>query len=148
MKPKIHIKFPNINVDIENQIVNALTDIGFEVRFSYTNNGGCDEIELAFQKKMSKDPIQRIIFLLEKIKDNKTMYFGTDYNIIHVEYYLRGVKNACKYLGVDIDDNIYDQVIKEHGWSQMSALPVNEMKEKGLTNSQIVDELINRVVPK
>ncbi len=56
---------------------------------------------------------------------------------------MQGVKNACKYLGVDIDDNIYVQVIKEHGWSQMSALPVNEMKEKGLTNSQIVNELIN-----
>ena len=143
MKPKIHINFPNININIEDQIVTALSDIGFDVSFSYSNDEGFDEIEIAFQKRMSKEPIQRIIFLLERIIENKALYFGTDYDLSHVEYYLRGVKNACKFLGVDIDDNIYDQVIKEHGWSLMAAMPISEMKEKGLTLSQIIDEILN-----
>lgn len=141
MRQKINIIFPTINIDTEDKLVTALTDMGYDVTFTYSDNDK-DLIEILFKKEASKEITAKIVLLLKRFLDNVKAHIGVDTDIEKAVAFLRGINATCKYLSLYEDDDIRENILEERGLSTVSLYPDEELKSKGYENKKIVDELI------
>ena len=95
---------------------------------------------------MEKIKVAEIIEVLESMRNRKSMYLRT-IDTAAAENYRNGFHLACWILGYDIirtERNYYEKVVTGRGWDYRAAegLPLDEMKKSGLSDEQIVDEIL------
>ena len=88
---------------------------------------------------MDKAYIAAIIAKLEDVRQRPLMWIGQFENIVP---FINGFNTACLSTIYNIRDNFYEEVANERGWHVSAQGPESFMREKGLTESQIVDELL------
>jgi hypothetical protein len=81
-----------------------------------------------------------IIEILRSARDRKAMYLGT-VDVPSAENFLNGFKVGCFACGRDVPLEVRERVTTKRGWVWSAKSPIEEMKEQGLTEEEIVDEL-------
>jgi hypothetical protein len=82
----------------------------------------------------------RIIEILRSARHRKAMYLGT-VDVPSAENFLNGFQVGCFACGQDIPLEIRERVTTARGWGWSAKGPIEEMRERGLTEEEIVDEL-------
>jgi hypothetical protein len=59
-----------------------------------------------------------------------------------VETYLAGFRAGCAAFGAELPPKLRASVLERRGWKRSAAGPVPQMKEKGMTDLAVMDELI------
>jgi hypothetical protein len=79
--------------------------------------------------------------LLQFMREKSGMFFST---VSQADSHLRGFKIASK-ICLDLPDStrFYATVITEHGWTWTSDGPWKEMREKGMDDTAIIDEMLS-----
>lgn len=83
-------------------------------------------------------PKERIIQVLESFRQRKHMYLSP-VTAHTAETYLAGFQTGCFASGIIWD---YREAGIERGWEMNAAGPVPEMQGRGLSDDEIIDELI------
>ncbi|MHB1558572.1 MAG: hypothetical protein ACYC61_14035 [Isosphaeraceae bacterium] len=83
---------------------------------------------------------ERILEILRSARSRKSMYLGT-VDVPSAETFLNGFLVGCFACGRDVPLEIREQVTIARGWTWSAARPIDEMRERGLTEEQVVDEL-------
>ncbi len=83
---------------------------------------------------------ERILEILRSARSRKAMYLGT-VDVPSAECFLNGFVVGCFACGRDLPLEIHEQVTIARGWTWSAARPIDEMRERGLTEEQVVDEL-------
>lgn len=78
---------------------------------------------------------------LENLSRRPGMYMGTS-EVKRVESYLEGFWAGCAVGGLVVPDEIHVAVAKSRGWKSSAYGIVPSMREKSLTNEEILAELI------
>jgi hypothetical protein len=81
-----------------------------------------------------------IIEILRSARDRKAMYLGT-VDVPSAENFLNGFKVGCFACGRDVPLEVRARVTTKRGWVWSAKGPIEEMRERGLTEEEIVDEL-------
>lgn len=84
--------------------------------------------------------IERIIEILRSARGRKAMYLGTA-DVASAEDFLNGFQVGCFACGQDIPPEIRERVTTERGWRWSAMGPIVQMRERGLTEEEIIDEL-------
>ena len=86
--------------------------------------------------------IDKLIQLLTRLRQSKEMFL---YPLTSgsLENYLNGFRGAGAACGVEAPRKLRQQVIEARGWKFSAAGPAPQMKQKGLTDEAIMDELID-----
>ena len=92
--------------------------------------------------------IDSIIEALERIKGHLKMYMGRDDNIDGVFLYLSAFSEACRALGFSGSFDIHQRVLARHGLAGQPRDIVNKMRERGMNDKEIVQELIAMQIEK
>ncbi|MEP7287277.1 MAG: hypothetical protein ABI947_16095 [Chloroflexota bacterium] len=89
---------------------------------------------------MNKTYIASIINRLEEIRQRPMMWIGKLTDIVP---FLNGFNSAC-FVTVyeNTRDNFYEEIVKGRGWHVSSQGPEFFMREKGLNDKEIADELL------
>ncbi len=91
---------------------------------------------------MNIDVVDSVINLLEKVRSKPMVYIGVD--LSRIISFLDGVHAVCQTIGIQCGYGpMYEQVMTERGWTYSPKGPWQEMKERGLSDTDIVDEIIN-----
>lgn len=94
---------------------------------------------------MKQDTVDSIAQFLEMVKKRPFMYTGTDDPAAMV-IFLGGFRAGCQLFGpkeMSIhSDNLYENVVVEHGWEWTSRHPWHEMRERGLSSTEIIQEIL------
>lgn len=86
-------------------------------------------------------PLERLIQLLQQVQKQKGMFvFPLD--VASMENYLNGFRAASAACGFEIPRKLRQQVIESRGWKHAGAGPVPQMKDKGMAEEAMMDELI------
>ena len=86
--------------------------------------------------------IDRILQLLQMIKKQKGMFLYP-LEVATLEVYLAGFRAGCASFGADIPKELRRKVTEARGWKRSAAGPVAQMKEKGMGEEAIMDELLD-----
>jgi hypothetical protein len=84
--------------------------------------------------------VDHILDILRSARQRKPMYLQS-VNIAAADNFLSGFKIGCFACGLEVPVEIRERVTIERGWQWYAALPITEMRERGLSEEQIVDEL-------
>lgn len=84
--------------------------------------------------------VGRILEILRSARQRKSMYLGRT-EVGTAETFLNGFKVGCFACGLEVPFKIQEQVTIERGWKWNALGPINEMREAGLSEEQVVDEL-------
>jgi hypothetical protein len=69
------------------------------------------------------------------------MYIG-EVRVEAAEHFLAGLLTGCNLCGLRVSWNMWRQVAKDRGWEErVSVGPLPEMRERGLSEQEIIDEL-------
>lgn len=90
---------------------------------------------------MTKDDIAKVIATLELVRQRPAMFMGR-VSGTPAELFLSGVAAVCHALGTRISFEVREQAATERGWPFPPYGPAVEMRERGFTEEQVVDELI------
>jgi hypothetical protein len=82
----------------------------------------------------------RIIEILRSARHRKSMYLGT-VDVPSAVDFLNGFQVGCFACGQDVPLEIRERVTTARGWEWSAKRPIDEMREQGLTEDEIVDEL-------
>jgi hypothetical protein len=82
----------------------------------------------------------RIIEILRSARDRKAMYLGT-VDVPSAENFLNGFQVGCFACGPDVPLEVRERVTTARGWGWSAKRPIEEMRERGLNEEEIVDEL-------
>jgi hypothetical protein len=83
---------------------------------------------------------RRIIEILKSARDREAMYLGT-VDVPSAENFLNGFQVGCFACGRDLPLEVRERVTTARGWSWSAKRPIDEMRERGLNEEEIVDEL-------
>lgn len=89
--------------------------------------------------------VRRILETLDDAKRHKGMYFGIP-SIETVSSWIAGFTMSCAVFGFDyrcLDDHDVHHVLEARGWPLYAARPVREMHAAGLSDDQIMGELLD-----
>ena len=81
------------------------------------------------------------IELLEHVRLRPTMYFGTPSEKT-VQDFMCGFGLACIAFGVPMSLETNREATYKRGWGFPAIGPASEMRERGYTKAQVVDELL------
>jgi hypothetical protein len=86
----------------------------------------------------------KIVELLKQVRERPPVWIGgsSPESLLH---FLHGVTAVASAFGVRVDrylGSAYGQVITERGWEHSAAAPVDEMRERRLSDQEIVQELL------
>jgi hypothetical protein len=87
---------------------------------------------------------QKVVELLREVRRRPPVWIG-GYSPESLLHFLNGVTAAAGAFGLRIHrhpGSAYGQVITERGWEHIAAAPVDEMRERGLSDQEIVQELL------
>src|SRR4051794_24912570 len=84
--------------------------------------------------------VGRIVEILIGDRRRKPMYLGT-VDGTTAETFLCGFRVGCLACGLDVPLEIRQQATTARGWRWEASGPVPEMRERGLSEEQIADEL-------
>jgi hypothetical protein len=84
--------------------------------------------------------VDRILEILGSARERKPMYLGT-VDVASAESFLNGFLIGCFACGLEVPLEIQEQATIERGWPWYASRPIPEMRERGLSEEQIVDEL-------
>lgn len=91
------------------------------------------------------EPVRRILATLDAAKRHKGLYFGAP-SIETVKTWIAGFTTSCAVFGYDyrfLDDRSVQHVLEARGWPMYAVRPVYEMQAAGLSDEQIMDELLD-----
>jgi hypothetical protein len=91
-------------------------------------------------KTMGMVDFQHLLDVLKNARQRKEMYFQP-VTVEAAENFLGGFSVACLACGV-ITHGDLEHAQKTPGWKENSMGPLAEMRERSLTEEQIIDELI------
>jgi hypothetical protein len=109
-------------------------------------SGGCCDVEQVIQvpdllaKPREARMFGRIIEILGNARSRKAMYFGT-VDVPSAEDFLNGFQVGCFACRRDIPLEVRERVTTARGWGWSAKRPIEEMRERGMTEEEIVDEL-------
>jgi hypothetical protein len=86
-------------------------------------------------------PPEKLLQLLQRLQQSKEMFIFP-LTLASLENYLSGFRGACAACGFEVNRKLRQQVIERHGWKFSAAGPASQMKEKGMSEEAIMDELI------
>ncbi len=86
--------------------------------------------------------IDEIIKDLEYCRDRLAM-FVHPVNVANVENLLTGLSWGLRFCGIQIEADERSKVWQERGWKRTPVGPVPQMRERGMSERQIIDELID-----
>ena len=90
---------------------------------------------------MSRDQAEIIVATLERVRQRPGMYVAAE--LPAVVNFLAGFYVGCSVAGVSAPtDGLDDTVVVERGWKVSSLGPLLSMKERGLSDEAILDELL------
>jgi hypothetical protein len=87
---------------------------------------------------------QKVVELLREVRRRPPVWLG-GYSPDSLIHFLHGVNAAVGVFGLRVDRYLgssYGQVITERGWEHLAVAPVDEMRERGLSDQEIVQELL------
>jgi hypothetical protein len=84
--------------------------------------------------------VYRILEILRSARQRKPMYIQP-VDVAAAENFLAGFHVGCFACGLEVPFEIRERVTIERGWPWYAARPIKEMRERGLNEEQIVDEL-------
>ncbi len=84
--------------------------------------------------------VDRILEILRSARERKPMYIQP-VDLAAAENFLTGFKVGCFACGLEVPYEIRERVTIERGWKWDAAPPTKEMRERGLNEEQIIDEL-------
>jgi len=84
--------------------------------------------------------LAKLVETLKSVRERKEMYFQP-VTVEAAESFLGGFRVACLVSGA-IEDADWLDLQESRGWKSNAMGPVGEMRERGLTEEQIIDELI------
>ena len=87
-------------------------------------------------------PVDRVLQLLEAFKKSKEMIVHP-VDVHTVQTFLTGFRSGCAACGLEVPRKLQWQVLEGRGWKRAAAGPVGQMKEKGMADPAIIDELID-----
>ena len=87
--------------------------------------------------------IDQAIEKLASVKKGKGMYFGD--TVRDAETFLQGFRQALMATGVPLTCHS-EQILERHGWTLTSVGFSPSMRERGLSEVEIMDELIDALV--
>jgi hypothetical protein len=85
--------------------------------------------------------IERIVERLLAIQQRPHVYI--DESLGPMGNFQVGFDMACEILGIMPDADVSEQVFLEHGWKPSAFGPHIQMRKKGFTEQQIIDELLS-----
>ena len=85
--------------------------------------------------------VQKAIEALEKVRQRPAMFFHQP-SEASAEDYLSGFATACHAFGLPIPFELRREATYMRGWGFPSVGPVPEMRERGYSEQEIVDELL------
>lgn len=91
------------------------------------------------------DHKKNVLDQLDAISKRPAMYFGSEENVASAESYLHGYNAALSvtltgdYHGIS---DLYGETMIQRGWKWSAAGVTHQMREKGLSDKEIVAELI------
>ena len=90
-----------------------------------------------------KDAVEKLIAELHLMLLHPALFAGEN-TVLGTQMYFRGVGLALETMGVrgSLDALIHIQVIESRGWEFSANGAVNDMRERGLSEEQMVQELI------
>ncbi len=90
---------------------------------------------------MSDEQARKIIRILEAVKSRPEMYVGKRDDPKEIQTFLWGIHVICRTLtGVDYD--FFREIALKRGWKNSPVGIVPSMREAGLSDEEIVTELI------
>ena len=89
------------------------------------------------------DDLATAISRLKDIKRRKSMWFRP--SVDNAQTFLAGYRGALRAMGVEISAHS-EHVVERRGWVQSSIGYTPSMREKGLSEDEIIDELIEILV--
>jgi hypothetical protein len=84
--------------------------------------------------------IDRLIQLLERLRKSKEMFL-CPLTAAAMENYLNGFRGACSACGLEVPRKLRQQVVEKRGWKFSAAGPAGQMRDKGMDDEAIIDEL-------
>ena len=85
--------------------------------------------------------ITKIIQFLEAVRNAIGLWVGDDF--LSVIPFIHGLNACAGIFGILGEHNrIYEDVVKSHNWEWSARLPIDAMKDKGMSNEDIASELL------
>ena len=81
----------------------------------------------------------RIVEILESFRDRKPMYVGGIVDVRSIELFLSGFETGLFACGVPHGIDL--EVTTERGWEINALGPVRQMRDRGFTDDEIIDEI-------
>jgi hypothetical protein len=89
---------------------------------------------------MQSGQVDRLLSILRSARQRKPMYFQP-VDVETAENFLNGFRVGSLACGIEIPLSIQERATNERGWKWNALGPLKEMRERGLDDDQIVDEL-------
>lgn len=86
-------------------------------------------------------PRERLMQLLQQVQKQKGMFLFP-LSVASLENYLNGFRAASAACGIEVPRKLRQQVLESRGWKFAGAGPVPQMKERGLTEEAMLEELL------
>lgn len=90
---------------------------------------------------MDQAQIQRLVEELERVRECPAMYYGFR-TAEATQRFLDGFRTACRILGLEVNIDLRRAVAEARGWDLPTAGLASPMRERGLSEERIVDELL------
>lgn len=90
---------------------------------------------------MNQIQINAIIQLLERVKSRPFAYISPSFE--SAISFIEGVTQAASVLGIVKSEEMYIDAIRSKGWTYTNFRPIEQMKQKGLDDQQIINELFD-----
>jgi hypothetical protein len=87
------------------------------------------------------EPQHNIEETLRLLQTRPRLFLG-EVTLERVNVWLGGFEAGCAALGVAIPRDVFTKVLQERGWKESAYGQIPQMREKGLSDDQIVQELI------
>jgi hypothetical protein len=101
-----------------------------------------DSIPGAREAHAKTPDVEDVIAALERFRTRTAMYIHP-VNVPKARSFLYGLRLGVLVFGIRWERDVWWQVQETRGWQQRSVGPVPQMKAKGITSRQIIDELID-----
>jgi hypothetical protein len=88
--------------------------------------------------------LQQLLGMLERLRTRTGMYIGQP-NVEALIHFLHGFRAGCYVAGLAIEytpESAYHTILQARGWTFSAGLPIEEMRNSGLSGTAIIDELI------
>jgi hypothetical protein len=90
---------------------------------------------------MDEGAVTKAIEGLEHVRKRPTMSLGTSSEPA-VQLFLMGFRSACQAIGWPITLELRREATWKRGWGFPAVGPAGEMRERGYTEAQVVEELL------